>query len=191
MISQNIQDERNNYAKQTESVFEEIYFANFEKIKFYAHSYLRDQAQAQCVAQDVFLALWEKMDNNWEPRDVVPLLFVIAKYKCINILRRDSRDKQFKDYKKRHDEDSLMYATLSDFNSTSLYSKEVENLYSKALKAMPEQVRETFLFSRKGELKYREIADKQNISTKTVEYRVSYAFRILRKYLKDYLTLLI
>lgn len=174
-----------------ESVFEEIYFSNFEKIRFYAQSYLRDQAQAQCVAQDVFLALWEKMDEAWSETDATPLLFVIAKYKCINILRKESRDRIFKDSKKRHDEDSIRYAALSNSHASSLYSKEVETLYGKALEAMPEPVRKTFLFSRQSEMKYSEIAHKQNISIKTVEYRISYAFRILRKYLKDYLTFLL
>lgn len=177
-------------AQSIQSVFEEIYFSHFEKIRFYAQSYLHDQAQAQSVAQDVFLALWEKMDTNRDcSKDVVPLLFVIAKYKCINILRRESRDRLFKDSKNKHDEDSIMYTALTHSCAGTLYSREVEKLYAGALKAMPDPIRETFLYSRKNEMKYNEIAKKQNISVKTVEYRISYAFRILRKYLKDYLTL--
>ena len=44
--------------------------------------------------------------------------------------------------------------------------------------------------SRFEELSYREIAEQQSISIKTVEARISKALRILRVELKDYLTII-
>ena len=54
---------------------------------------------------------------------------------------------------------------------------------------MPQKVRETFVLSRKKGFKNKEIAQIQQINIRTVEIRISQAYRILRKQLKDYLPL--
>jgi RNA polymerase sigma-70 factor (ECF subfamily) len=59
-----------------------------------------------------------------------------------------------------------------------------------AIAALPDDLRETFLLSRFEELHYKEIADKQTISIKTVEARMSKALRILRNELKDYIAII-
>ena len=80
---------------------------------------------------------------------------------------------------------------LSNSSLGNLYSKEVEKLYASAVELMPPKVRETFLFSRKQLLKNREVAQMQNISEKTVEYRISCAYKILRKVMGDYFLLIV
>jgi RNA polymerase sigma-70 factor (ECF subfamily) len=59
-----------------------------------------------------------------------------------------------------------------------------------AIHKLPPEIVETFRLSRFEELSYREIADRQGISIKTVEARISKALRILRVELKDYLPII-
>jgi RNA polymerase sigma-70 factor (ECF subfamily) len=68
--------------------------------------------------------------------------------------------------------------------------EELRNKIEKAIASLPEEVGETFRLSRFEELSYKEIAEKQNISIKTVEARISKALRILRIELKDFLPLI-
>lgn len=167
-----------------EKVFEGIYASHFRKVVFYAYNYLKDNEKAESIAQDVFLALWEHMDDLDESGEVLPYLFVLTKYRCLNWLRREKhRDKYAKE--KMTGMDISMLA-LKEESSTLLYTKEVSGLIGQALTKMPDKVRETFVFSRFNELKNREIAIKQKISEKTVEYRISCAYKILRKILRDY-----
>ena len=56
---------------------------------------------------------------------------------------------------------------------------------------MPELYREAFVLNRFEGLKYREIAEKLNVSERTVEVRVSKTLELLRKYLKDFFMLLL
>lgn len=167
-----------------EKLFEEIYANHFRKVMFYTYNYLKDNEKAENITQDVFLTLWEQMDNLDDSGEVLPYLFVLAKYRCLNWLRKEKNHEKYAQERKTVTDISI--TALKEESSVNLYSKEVTQLVGKALDKMPDKVRDTFVFSRFKELKNREIAEKQNISEKTVEYRISCAYKILRKMLKDY-----
>src|SRR5690606_1167579 len=69
-------------------------------------------------------------------------------------------------------------------------AKELERQIEKALNRLPEGCRTVFQLSRFEELKYREIADRLNISIKTVENQMGKALKRLRVELIDFLPLL-
>ena len=170
-------------------LFEEIYRRHFKKVVYFAFRYLNDQEKAQNIAQDVFVALWGQMDNIDKEGEVLPYLFILTKYRCLNWLRREKQHEKFKSNILTDNDISI--TALADESSTSLYNTEIEILVNEALKKMPDKVKDTFVLSRFKNLKNKEIATLQNISVKTVEYRISYAFRVLRKILKDYVNIIL
>ena len=56
----------------------------------------------------------------------------------------------------------------------------MQALIEKEIAALPPKMREIFELSRKANLNYREIADRLNISDKTVKKQMSNALKILR-----------
>ena len=68
--------------------------------------------------------------------------------------------------------------------------EELRNKIDEAISKLPSEIIETFRLSRFEEFSYKEIADQQGISIKTVEARISKALRILRVELKDYLPII-
>jgi RNA polymerase sigma-70 factor (ECF subfamily) len=68
---------------------------------------------------------------------------------------------------------------------------ELERILDAGLERLPEKCREIFELSRFEGLKNREIAEKLNISVKTVENQMTKALRILKDELKDYLPFLL
>ena len=70
------------------------------------------------------------------------------------------------------------------------FVNELASNIKKAIDELPENYRSTFTMSRFDELTNSQIAIKQGISIKTVEYRISQALKILRIKLKDYLPLI-
>jgi RNA polymerase sigma-70 factor (ECF subfamily) len=66
----------------------------------------------------------------------------------------------------------------------------LRNKIDDAISRLPAEIIETFRLSRFDEFSYKEIADQQGVSIKTVEARISKALRILRIELKDYLPLI-
>jgi RNA polymerase sigma-70 factor (ECF subfamily) len=69
--------------------------------------------------------------------------------------------------------------------------KELENKFRQALNELPEQCRTVFQLSRFEDMKYKEIADKLDISVKTVENHMGKALKLLRTKLVDFLPLLL
>ena len=173
-----------------ELFFEEAYNRYSGKVYFFVYSYIKDGVQADDIVQDVYMALWEKIDSLNDSGEIYPYLLVMAKYRCLNFLRHEKYQKEYSKEKKLNASDISIIA-LRNSSLGNLYSKEVEKLYASAIELMPPKVRETFLFSRKQLLKNREVAQLQNISEKTVEYRISCAYKILRKVMGDYFLLIV
>jgi RNA polymerase sigma-70 factor (ECF subfamily) len=69
--------------------------------------------------------------------------------------------------------------------------KELENKFREALNELPEQCRTVFQLSRFEDMKYKEIAEKLDISIKTVENHMGKALKLLRTKLVDFLPLLL
>ncbi len=173
-----------------EDLFDEIYTSFLHKVQFFANSYLHDMEAAKCVTQEVFVYIWENRYIIDFERDPLPYILVLTRNRCLNILRRNKVERRFQEFSKSKDKESLNYLTLLD-SSEKLYSRDVENILNEAMGKMPENVRKTFYLNRFENMKYKEIAEKQGISVKTVEFRIMSALKILRIKFKDYLKLLL
>ncbi len=177
-------------AINTDADFKELYCNYFNRIRNFANTYLHDEESASSVAQDVFTTVYEKKASLTLNESILPYLFVLAKNRCINILKKEKS-------KQRYEQDKLhnFYVNLAvDALERQTYShdyRKLQEIYTNTISALPDNIRETFLLSRDKNLKYREIALKQNISVKTVEYRIMYVLKIFRQKLEGYIVLLL
>jgi len=177
---------------EQEKFFEDVYRDHLRKVQFYAMNYIGDNDEAKSVAQDVFLTLWENLDEIDTERHILPYIFVVTKYKCMNVIRKKNYHRKYSNNESlKQSRAAIAYEALGDYTSTVLYSGEITDLVSKSLDEMPDKVKTTYILSRDNHLKNSEIAEKQLISVKTVEYRLNYAFKILRKNLRDYIAFFI
>ncbi len=178
------------YPDSKEKIFDELYLEHLKKIEYFSYSYLYDWEEAKEVAQDVFLKLWNRREMLSSEKEFFPYLFVLAKNESLNILRKRKAKANYADWCKNA-ELNFNISAIGQQNQVEIFSKEVQDLINKAIQNMPPKVRETFLLSRNANLKNREIAVVQSIGLSTVEARLTKAYIILRKYLKDYLPVLL
>ncbi len=169
-------------------LFEHYFENHYHTVLYFSNRYLFDSQKAEDIAQEVFIALWDNIEGVDRGKEIVPYLFTLTKYRALNLLKREQYHRSY--LKSKTDAIAFSIDSLKDSTSTSLYSGEVKELIQKTIDEMPEKTRETFIFSRFKDLKNREIAELQSISIKTVEYRISSAFKYLRRHLKDYLVLI-
>lgn len=169
----------------TEEAFESLFKTHFKELCFFAQRYVKDIETARELVQESFVALWEKRLNIDVSKSVRAYLGSSVYNKCLNYLRDN----------KKFNKDILaaeqLYPMNNKHESDILVFKEIKNKIDNSIDELPEKCKEIFVLSRYENLKYHEIADKLNISVKTVESQMSKALQHLRYRLAEFLTLLI
>ena len=139
----------------------------------YAHRFV-DLEDAEEIVQDVMLWLWEN-------REILLIESSLSQYLLKMIYHRALNRIAQKEVKYRAD--TLFYDV--DFYQIEELTKRIHT----AIAALPESYREAFIMHRFKDMSYKEIAELLNISTKTVDYRIQQALKLLRKELKEFLSL--
>jgi RNA polymerase sigma-70 factor, ECF subfamily len=160
--------------------FELLFRAHFKGMVYYAQQYIKDLDSAREIAQEAFIALWEKRDQIDMSRSVKSYLSSSIHNKCMNVLREQ----------KKFDRSLLAFEGLSETAADASFAtdhRETEVLINAAIEELPEKCREIFRLSRFEHLKYQQIADQLGISVKTVEAHMSKALQHMRARLADHL----
>ena len=85
----------------------------------------------------------------------------------------------------------LKLYSLEAFDNDCLSDADIEEILNNAINRLPERCREIFIMSRLQNLRYKEIAEKLNVSPNTVENQIVIALRKLKEDLKDYFPLFV
>lgn len=169
--------------------FETLYKTYFQRTLYFCRQYLADPEEAREVAQDTFVAVWEKRHDLREDLSVQAFILTIARNKCLNVLRKKMTEQKYADALERR-EMMANYSALSDDAFGSVQMQELEQLVEDGLAELPEKTRAIYEMNRDQELTYEEIARNIGMSVKSVEYHISKALAYMRHKLKDYLMLL-
>ena len=171
--------------KGDKKAYEAVYDEFFGVLYHLCLNYLHDDKVSEELVQDTFMKLWEIRETLNDQINIRNFLYTITKNNCLNYLRNQKISLKHQENIK-YLEMQFNYEALEKLGNY-LQFEELRNKIDDAILKLPAEVIETFQLSRFEELSYREIADQQGISIKTVEARISKALRILRVELKDYL----
>lgn len=135
---------------------------------------------AEDLAQDVMYEFWKNHKTIGINSSLGAYLRRAGVNRALNYLR---------DNKQKWESDEELDKTQSSAHSARelVEQVELEQLVNHAIDSLPERCRLVFVLSRFEELTYQEIADKLDISPKTVEHQISKALRLLRQALGGYL----
>ena len=165
--------------------FEELFRTYFTHLCSFAQKYVQDIDEAKDIVHQVFIGLWQKRNDVDTDTSLKSYLFTGVHNRCLNYIRDRKKLVQFD--APLHESEMSNYLQSNDH----LESSETESRINRALDDLPEKCREIFLMNRFEQLKYREIAEKLNISVKTVETQMSRALKVLREKLSDLIMILI
>lgn len=167
----------------TNQAFEELFRTHYKALHAYANLILKDEDSAEEVVQNMFLKFWEKRELLQVETSMKAYLYKCVYNDSLNLLKHEKVKLKYQDFTKQTADH------LSDSASAKVELGELQIRLREALNVLPEQCRTIFQLSRFEELKYREIAEKLNISIKTVENQMGKALRLLRVELSDFLLL--
>ena len=160
--------------------FHDIYERYADKLIAIALKKTRDEQEAMDMVQDLFLAIWKnrftiQINGSLEAYLVVSINYMVYKW-----------------YKKqKFHPQSLSSLTVKDErfeNSTAqkISFSELEQVINKEIDAMPEKMKQVYLYSRERDMNGLEIATTLNISHQTVRNQISNALSRLKKVVNDY-----
>lgn len=163
-------------------VFEQIFREYYPVLCNYARRFTHDKAEAEEVVQDFFCKLWDKHPD-------IQINIALSSYlrksivnHCLNHSRRVETERKFIAFSDTIED---MHGGYDHEPGTGLSER-----IAKALMELPDKRREIFELSRFEGLKYQEIADKLNINIKTVETQMARSLEFMRKYLKDFISVI-
>lgn len=155
--------------------FKDVFDRFYHPVKNFLYYKLGDVALAEDLVQEVFLKTWEKRDSV-RLETVKSLLYTIASNLANN--HYTSARARFEFELKEN-----LHHSTQENPQYLLENKEFKVRLEKALADLPENQRMVFLMSRMDDLTYAEIAERLEISIKTVEKRMHEALVFLRSVL--------
>ncbi len=160
-----------------DAVFSKLFNDYYEALCFFANKYLLDMDLARSLVQQVFVDLWakrKKLNIHYSPKSY---LYNAVKNRSIDHLRKEKRNISIS-----NPDVSAMELPFQDLVEEAELNKRINDSINK----LPGRCREIFILCRFEGLKYTEIAEKLNISVKTVEMQMGIALKKLRENLSDY-----
>ena len=162
--------------------FDVLFMRYYPLLCAYAKQFV-DFDDGQEIVQDVMVWFWENSSMQVIESSPKNYLFRAVKNRCLTLINRNELKQRV--VSSMYENQQSQYED-PDFYIVEELTRNIEN----ALSRLPETYREAFEMNRFQSMTYNEIAEKLNVSSKTVDYRIQQALKLLRVELKDYLPLL-
>lgn len=152
-----------------------LYVRYAPKVYDFSLRFLKNEAEAEDVTQDIFLQVW---DNRSLMRQVVSIRAYLFRMTRNTIFNRFKRSKMHLQYIRQSE---TREAELSVDPGRRITTEDLLEMIELAIENLPEQCRRVFKMSRYEHLSYNEIAERLGISPHTVQFHISEALSRLRK----------
>lgn len=157
-----------------ESALTELYNKFWQSLFVSSYNVLKDRELCEDIIQDIFMNIWhnrEKLEINISLKGY---MYACARYQVFNQFKKN-KDKihveLFEDLDKR-----FQYSTPE----TQLMHEELLDQINSIVEALPEKCQLVYKLSREEQLSHKEIAERLDISTKTVENHITKALHVIR-----------
>ena len=161
----------------TPQSFRKLFDLYYEPLCVSLNYYTRDEAAIEEIVQEVFVNLWEAREQV-QIEHIKTYLFSAARYRALNYLRDKQRQMEILEGWAKEESERRQSREVIDMD-------EMLPHLQKAIETLPEKCREIFELSRQEHLTYKQIADRNNISVKTVESQMSIALKKIREYFSN------
>lgn len=158
--------------------FSQLFDRYGKRLFHFSVGYLKSAENAEEIVQDVFLKIWNNRQELLAQKSFESYLFTIAKNGILNTIRKSKSEQVYLNYKKIHPDKNVLLDDELDY-------KELEKAYTESVEKLSSKRKEIYLLSRQHSLSNAEIADRMNISVKTVENQMTSALSHIRKNLRS------
>lgn len=161
------------------TALEQLFNYFYPRLYSFSKSFLKLENGIDDILQEVFVKIWQNRKNIRNTDTFNAFIYTITRNLLLNELRSRFNDHALKDkiYKRSVAEEYLLSEEIEFY--------EMKEKIDQAVNQLPGRQREVFLLSRSDGLSHKEIADKLQISQKTVEYHIGQSVRFIKNKLKE------
>jgi len=160
------------------SAFDQLYETYGHKLFCFALSILKSREDAEEIVQNTFFKIWEKRETLEKNHCFKSFIFTIAYNTTMDLLRERLKERKYR-------ENIITKATANYNLEESIEFADLLEHINRIVEELPPRKHEIYQLSRKDHLVYSEIADKLNISVKTVENGINYSINFIKKRLGE------
>lgn len=165
---------------QDEGAYTEIYVRHWHSLYLHAYKILEDEDEAKDVIQELFIALWDKSDHLEIKTNLRAYLYVSARHRILNHIRKNKIGTAFID---------TIAESLNDVDNSTIESiseRELIAIIDEEINLLPPRMKQVFEMSRKEMMSNKEIAARLGTSESTIKKQISNSIKQLRTNLDKY-----
>lgn len=154
-----------------------IYKHHWKRLFVSAFNVLKDRSACEDILQEIFLQLWIRRETLDIKTSLSAYLYAATRYQVFRTIRTKPVAE--------HVFENLQDRFTSPSPEDRLHLKELSTRINQVVDTLPDQCRLIFKMSREEHLSHKQIAERLNISPKTVENQIAIALKKLRLSLGD------
>lgn len=158
--------------------FNKAFDLYYPRLCFFADNIIHDFDQSRSIVQQVFVDLWIRHENLDILFSLKSYLFQAVKNEAFDILKHRKVETKYLQSFYEKEEQGWFHDQIEE--------AELNDKINSAIQELPPKCRDIFMMCRFDELKYSEIAERLNISVKTVEMQISIALKKIRAKVSQY-----
>ena len=162
-----------------EAAFKEIYYRYWEKLVAMGYYYTRSTQSAEDIVGEVLIGLWQKR-STLEIQSLPAYLATAVKYSVFKAIHRKKRREELLE------ERGPCAGEGDDETEKKLEARFLQEFVEGVVEQLPEKTRLVFRYSREEQLTTAEIAEKMQLSPKSIEYHITRALKTLREQLRKF-----
>ncbi|MFZ1561447.1 MAG: RNA polymerase sigma-70 factor [Saprospiraceae bacterium] len=161
------------------SSFKNLFELHYSPLCNFAYRITDDIDQAEDIVQDIFVKVWNDPDLLDGNKNINSYLYSMVRNRALEVIRRENISQKINQ--------QLEYIQ-NNAADTNVEEEEIEKLLLLeqiyvSIRQLPPKCSEVFTLSKVNGLTYVQIAEKMNISVKTVENHMGKALRLMRELL--------
>lgn len=163
-----------------QQAFKQLFDFYVRKVYQFVYGYVKDRSDAEDIVQIIFQKIWTNKATINIDKSFSGFLFTVAYRAVIDHIRQNKK-------RKKHGIVRFMNYEEPSSDSTAEYlltNHHLQSQYQAAINSLTPKRKEIFLLSRHEGLANREIADRLQLSIKTVENHMTAALFTLKEFFK-------